>query len=49
LNRGNWTAGLNQLAGFQNKVRAQVAAWDSALARELIAVAQKISDAVGER
>jgi len=40
--RGNVTSGINQLKAFQNKVAAQVARIDAALAGELIARAQQI-------
>ena len=42
FDRGNVTSGANQLAAFQNKVRAQVARIDAELANELIATAQRI-------
>jgi hypothetical protein len=42
FDRGNVTSGANQLAAFQNKVRAQVARIDAVLANELIATAQRI-------
>ncbi len=44
--RGSNESGLNQLAAFQNKVRAQIARNDPALAEELIAAAQAIIDAL---
>jgi hypothetical protein len=40
--RGNVTSGINQLKAFQNKVAAQVARIDAALAGELIDRAQRI-------
>jgi hypothetical protein len=42
FDRGNFISGANQLAAFQNKVRAQVARIDAELANELIATAQRI-------
>jgi len=42
FDRGNVISGANQLAAFQNKVRAQVARIDPALANELTAAAQQI-------
>jgi hypothetical protein len=48
FNRGNNTAGVNQLGAFQNKVSAQSGkAIDAALADALIAAAQRIINAVG--
>ena len=44
LDRGNFTAGANQLHAFQNKVRAQIAPSDPALAQSLIDGAQNIID-----
>jgi hypothetical protein len=44
--RGNATAGLNELQAFQNKVRAQIATLDPALAAALIEAAQEIIDAL---
>jgi hypothetical protein len=44
--RGSNESGINQLAAFQNKVRAQIARNDPALAEELIAAAQAIIDAL---
>jgi hypothetical protein len=41
---GNFTAAINQLQAFQNKVRAQVAPNDPVLANELIAATQEIID-----
>jgi len=46
---GSPTAALNQLSAFQNKVCAQVAPWNPALASELIAASQRIADAVSGR
>jgi len=46
--RGDVRPGVNQLEAFQNKVRAQVAPADSALAAQLIDCAQAIIDAVNE-
>jgi hypothetical protein len=40
--RGNLTAGLNQLSAFQNKVRAQVTRADPGLADAFLAAAQQI-------
>ncbi len=42
--RGNAISGINQLEAFQNKVRAQIAPLDSALAGTLIEAAQEIID-----
>jgi hypothetical protein len=42
--RGNVLSGSNQLVAFQNKVRAQVARVDAALAKQLIDAAQQIID-----
>jgi hypothetical protein len=47
--RGNFTAGVNQLSAFQNQVRAQVAPWNPVLANEFTAASQKISDVVSGR
>ena len=47
--RGDFVAGLNQLSAFQNKVRAQIAPQDAALANELLAAAQQITEAVSGR
>jgi hypothetical protein len=47
--RGNTRAAVNQLAAFQNKVRAQVAPSEPDLAEDLIRSAQSIIDAVGTR
>jgi hypothetical protein len=44
FDRGNIISGSNQLTAFQNKVRAQVARVDSALANQLIHTAQQIID-----
>jgi hypothetical protein len=44
--RGNFTAGRNQLAAFQNKVHAQIAHSKPALAAELSQAARTIIDAV---
>ncbi len=49
FDRGNFKAGVNQLAAFQNQVRAQIAPWNPALASEFTAAAQKISDVVSGR
>jgi alpha-tubulin suppressor-like RCC1 family protein len=46
LHRGNPTATANELMAFQKKVIAQIAPSDSALARILIAAAQKAVDAL---
>ena len=46
FDRGSNQSGVNQLAAFQNKVRAQIARTDPALAAELIAAAQAIIDAL---
>jgi hypothetical protein len=46
FDRGSNGSGANQLHAFQNKVRAQIAKTDPALAAELIADAQAIIDAV---
>lgn len=45
FNRGNFTAGMNQLQAFQNKVRAQLLSKNPALANELLAIAQGLIDA----
>jgi hypothetical protein len=48
FNRGDNTAGVNQLAAFQNKVSAQSGKMiDAALADALIAAAQRIINAIG--
>jgi hypothetical protein len=44
LDRGNTISGSNQLGAFQNKVRAQVARVDAALANQLIDATQQIID-----
>jgi len=44
--RGNVDSGINQLKAFQNKVAAQVARIDAALAGELIDRAQRIIEEV---
>ena len=46
IDRSNPTAALNQLQAFQNKVRAQVAPLDPALADTFIQAAQNIIDAL---
>jgi hypothetical protein len=46
LRRGNTAAAVNQLGAFQNKVRAQVARDDPALAQALINTAQTIINAI---
>jgi poly(3-hydroxybutyrate) depolymerase len=45
--RGNASAGANQLEAFQRKVRAQVTPLASQLAADLVSAAQTIIDAVG--
>src|SRR5262249_39909527 len=47
FDRDNFNAGLNELAAFQNKVHAQMARSEPALAEQLTAAAQQIVDAVG--
>lgn len=47
FDRNNLRSAVNQLAAFQNKVRAQVASRNSELAATWIALAQEIIDAVG--
>jgi len=47
FDRGNFTAGLNILEAFQNKVGAQIARDNPAAATALIECAQRIIDAVG--
>jgi hypothetical protein len=42
--RGSFTAGVNQLKALQNKIRAQIAPGDPALANSLIQAAQRIID-----
>jgi hypothetical protein len=44
--RGDTTPGMNQLAAFENKVRAQVAPTDPVLAQQLIDAAQVIINAL---
>ncbi len=46
FDRGNTTAGNNQLQAFQNKLRAQVIPFDAALASELTRAAQEVIDGV---
>ena len=46
ISRGNSVSGVSQLFAFQNKVRAQVAPLDPALAASLIQSAQDIIDAL---
>lgn len=46
FDRNNSTSGLNQLAAFQNKVRAQIAPSNPALADQLAVGAQEIIDAL---
>jgi hypothetical protein len=46
FDRGSLGSGVNQLRAFQNKVLAQIARIDPALADSLIADAQAIIDAV---
>jgi hypothetical protein len=46
FDRESFGSGINQLRAFQNKVRAQVAPFDEALAAMLIAEAQMIIDAL---
>jgi hypothetical protein len=48
FDRGNVTASLSQLSAFQNKVRAQVAPLNQALANQLSAAAQQIVGAARE-
>lgn len=48
LDRGQPVAAANQLRAFQQKVQAQIAPSDSALAELLIAAAQEIVDALNE-
>jgi hypothetical protein len=48
MDRGNPTAAINQLEAFQNKVRAQVAPGDPALAADFIQQAQDIIDHLAE-
>lgn len=49
LNRGDTTSALNQLFAFQNKVLAQIASSNSALAAQLTAASQEIVDAISKR
>jgi hypothetical protein len=49
IGRGDRTPCLNQLAAFQNKVRAQIGPSNPALAAELIAAAQEIIAALSRR
>ncbi len=46
LDRGSFDAGVGQLRAFQNKIRAQIAPGDPALAQSLIRSAQDILDAI---
>jgi len=46
LARGNLRAAINQLRAFQNKVQAQVAPLDSALAAQLIALAGQLIESL---
>ncbi|HEU0010770.1 MAG TPA: PKD domain-containing protein, partial [Verrucomicrobiae bacterium] len=46
FDRGSCVSGVNQLEAFQNKVRAQIGRENSALADEIIALAQKILDSI---
>ena len=45
--RGDAAPGMNQLAAFENKVRAQVAPTEPLLAQQLIDAAQVIINALG--
>ena len=45
--RGDTTPGMNQLGAFENKVKAQVAPTDPALAQQFIDAAQVILGALG--
>jgi len=45
FDRGSFTAGINQLQAFQNKVRAQIAPLDAVLADQLTQAAQQVMDA----
>jgi hypothetical protein len=47
FDRGDIRPGINQLMAFQNKVRAQVAPFDPALANELIGATQAIINGLG--
>jgi hypothetical protein len=49
FDRGSFIAAVNQLRAFQNKIRAQLAPSDPALAAELIEVAQTILYSIGEQ
>jgi hypothetical protein len=49
IDRGNVISRSNQLVAFQNKVRAQVARTDAALANQLIDAAQQIIDGTKTR
>ena len=49
FDRGNFTAALNQLTAFQNKVRAQIAPSNPALADLLTDISQKISNGMTGR
>ena len=49
FDRGNLTAGDNQLQAFQNKLRAHVMPFDAALAGELTQAAQEVIDGVDRR
>jgi hypothetical protein len=49
FDRGNFTAALHQLTAFQNKVRAQIAPSNPALADLLTDISQKISNGVRGR
>ncbi len=46
IDRGNPTAAINQLQAFQNKVQAQVAPMDPALAAQFIQAAQDVIDSL---
>jgi hypothetical protein len=46
FDRGNCVSGVNQLQAFQNKVRAQIGRVNTALADEIIALAQKLIDCI---
>ncbi len=46
FDRGDVKAALNQLSAFHNKVRAQVASWNPALASEFTVASQTIYDVV---
>jgi poly(3-hydroxybutyrate) depolymerase len=47
--RGSFTAGINQLQAFENKVLAQIAPLDEQAAEELLGAAQTIVDALAPR